>query len=149
MSQVVQLNGHFLQFASNRLKGDKELVQKAVESDNSAWAYASDNLKNDEAFVLKLLRQFKKKEIGDPLAENAYDKKTFILHGYKLKDNVSFMMSAIALYPYLGALASERVKADPVYRTYLETKKQHVTDFREVSEADIDDLTLGASELGL
>ena len=49
---AVEKNGVCLQFASDNLKNDREIVLIAVQNDGQALEYASDNLKNDREIVL-------------------------------------------------------------------------------------------------
>ncbi len=49
---AVQQNGSALQYASDELKNDKEVVMIAVQQNGSALYYASDKLKSDKEAVL-------------------------------------------------------------------------------------------------
>ena len=72
--------GEILQYASTRLKADKEVVLKAVKSCGANLQYASEELKNDKEVVLESIRlqadafnyasQELKEEIGEILPLN-------------------------------------------------------------------------------
>jgi hypothetical protein len=53
----VSNDGLKLQYASDRLKNDKEIVLKAVSNYGLALRYASERLKNDKEVVLKAVSQ--------------------------------------------------------------------------------------------
>ena len=52
----VARNGLTLEFASEELRNDKEIVLKAVQNRGSALQYASDELKNDREIVLEAIK---------------------------------------------------------------------------------------------
>ncbi|MGZ3633864.1 MAG: DUF4116 domain-containing protein [Parachlamydiaceae bacterium] len=52
MLAAVQQNGLLLQFASEYLKNDREIVLAAVQQDGSALQFASEQLKCDNQVVL-------------------------------------------------------------------------------------------------
>jgi hypothetical protein len=54
--EQVGSNGDVLEYASNRLKDDEEVVLAAILSDLSALKYASDRLKDDKEFFLSLVK---------------------------------------------------------------------------------------------
>ena len=57
MLKAVQHGWEALEFASNNLKNDKEIVLTALEDSWEALKFASDNLKNDKEFVLETVQK--------------------------------------------------------------------------------------------
>ena len=51
-------NGNALQYVSDELKNDKEVVLAAITEDGRALEYASDELKNDKEVVLAAVTQY-------------------------------------------------------------------------------------------
>lgn len=49
--------GSAINFAANRFKGDRELLQLAAKNDYLSFAFASDDLKNDKEFVMGLVAE--------------------------------------------------------------------------------------------
>ena len=52
---LLQKEGDVLEYASERLQSDNEVVAEAVHDDPRALQYASDTLRGDEDFILRLL----------------------------------------------------------------------------------------------
>jgi hypothetical protein len=48
---VVSINGNSLQYASNKLRNDKEIVEFAVSQSGSVLKYASSKLQNDKEII--------------------------------------------------------------------------------------------------
>lgn len=85
--EAVKANGYALQFASDELKSDKEIVLKAVKESGYALKYASDELKNDIEIVLEAVK------------ENGYALK---YASDELKANIPFLLDLVArnsIYP--------------------------------------------------
>mmetsp|Transcript_7422 Transcript_7422/g.27741 ORF Transcript_7422/g.27741 Transcript_7422/m.27741 type:complete len:318 (-) Transcript_7422:1557-2510(-) len=57
MMKLVARNWTLLEYASERLRSDKDLVSEAVSKCSSAFRHASDTLKGDQAFILKMLEK--------------------------------------------------------------------------------------------
>jgi hypothetical protein len=57
MLAAVKKNGLALQYASKRLKSDKEIVLAAVQQDGFAIYYANEGLKNNKSVVLAAVKQ--------------------------------------------------------------------------------------------
>jgi predicted RNA-binding protein (virulence factor B family) len=55
--KAVKQNGDSLQYASEELKNDKEVVLEAVKQYGRSLLYASEELKNDKEFVLEVVKQ--------------------------------------------------------------------------------------------
>lgn len=49
--------GRALQFASEKLRNDKDVVLEAVKQDGRALRFASENLRNDKDVVLEAIKQ--------------------------------------------------------------------------------------------
>jgi len=47
-----------LEYASEKLKDDKEIVLEAVKQDGLALEYASEKLKDDKEIVLEAIKKF-------------------------------------------------------------------------------------------
>ena len=58
--KAVTKDGGALEFASKRLKGDREILMQAVEKKGWVLCYASDELKADKELALKLQKQMVK-----------------------------------------------------------------------------------------
>jgi hypothetical protein len=54
--EAVMENGFSLEFASDELKNDKNIVLEAVKRDGRSLEYASDELKNDKSIVLQSVK---------------------------------------------------------------------------------------------
>jgi len=52
--ELVKKHGDVLQFASPRLREDKDIVFESVNAWGDAFQFASDNLKDDKEFFLQL-----------------------------------------------------------------------------------------------
>lgn len=57
--EAVRKNGHALQFASQTLRGDKEVVMEAVQQNGTALKYASKTLQVEKDVVTVAVRQKK------------------------------------------------------------------------------------------
>ena len=55
--EKVKEDGNALQYVSDELKNDREIVLAAVRNNGCALGYVSDELKNDREFVLAAVRQ--------------------------------------------------------------------------------------------
>lgn len=111
-----------LEFASNNLKNDTEIVMLAIEKDSLyspiAFSFASDNLKNNKQFVLEVVKKngFTLKfasiilrrdfEVGLEAVKNEY--RSFEFVSESLKNDVDFIL--------------ESIKIDTRIKQYLEPK---------------------------
>lgn len=88
-------HGYYLQYASDELKKDKELVEKSLTFEYNGFYFADPLLKNDRDYVLELLYKYPKVHIicnldfsdkdGEYLLECVKQK----IKGYELKNNKS------------------------------------------------------------
>lgn len=88
-------HGYYLQYASDELKKDKELVEKSLTFEYNGFYAADPLLKNDRDYVLELIYKYPKRHIicnldfsdkdGDYLLECVKQK----FKGYELKNNKS------------------------------------------------------------
>ncbi len=53
--KVVREYGRMLNYASDDLKGDEEIVLEALKQDQYSLMYASDEIKNNKKFVLEIV----------------------------------------------------------------------------------------------
>ena len=58
MLEAVKQNGYALDYASDALKDDHEIVLEAVKQDGNALKYASVALQNDHEFILEAANIF-------------------------------------------------------------------------------------------
>ena len=95
-------NNHFLQFASDRLKNDKEIVTIALENDCGYYfSNASKELENSE------------KNITVNFKNNKYVLKNILdFVSTELKDDKEFIMSIIKNNGYILKYISERLQDD-------------------------------------
>ena len=107
MLEVVKRKVHALEYASEKLKSDKEFMLKALliwsfdkyETKNysSGLKYASEELKSDKEFMLAVAE---------------FDKSSLEYASEKLKSDKEFMLAALKNDEYALKYASEELKSD-------------------------------------
>lgn len=93
-------NSHYtyiLEFASERLKNDKDIIKEAIKHDACALTYASDGIKNDKDVVL-----FTVSKDGTLLGEVSD----------RLRDDKDVVLVAVTTNPSALAWASDRLRDD-------------------------------------
>ena len=77
--EAVKKNGGALQYASNDLKKDREVVLEAIKNAERSLRYASPKLKNDKNFILEIIRKSKSDKIFSYIPENLQNDKDILL----------------------------------------------------------------------
>jgi hypothetical protein len=95
--KAIQENGMALKFASERLKDDPEIVLKAVQKYGGALEFASERLKDDAEIVLKAVQKY-----GGALE----------FASKRLKDDKEFVLAAIQENGMALQFATEQLKDD-------------------------------------
>ena len=90
-------NGLALQYASERLRDDKDVVLAAVKEDGHTLQFVSDRLRDDKDVVMAAVKQ-----------------EGYILDyaSSRLKDDEEVVLAAIKEYAYVLEIASDRLKND-------------------------------------
>ena len=121
MSRVSH-NGLMLEFVSEELKRDRDIVLKAVRNTGYALRYASDELKQDREFVLAAVTQSgcallhaseELKKDRDIVLAAVTNKGYVLLHASEeLKQDREFVLAAVTQSGYALLHASEELKKD-------------------------------------
>ena len=73
MLKAIKINADSLQYASDEIKNDKEIILETIKLDINSLQYASNELKKDNEIVLeaykKIMETFLKEEIETRLQE--------------------------------------------------------------------------------
>ena len=118
--KAIQWGVDCLQYASNRLQGDKAIVSAAIKSGFSdSFKYASNEIRNDPEFILRELKNsiYILPHISDKLKEDT----EFIL--YVLKKCRPKRLYHYAFYIYVVSCISDKLRKDEDF--LLELFKMH------------------------
>ena len=122
---AVKKRGGELEYASQRLRGDRRIVLTAVKNDPTALKYASPQLKNDREFVLAAVKQNGHSlKYAPPQLKNDRDIVMAALFAvrymgdvlqyasYQLQNDRSLVMMAVKQDPEALEFASKQLKDD-------------------------------------
>ena len=115
--EAVQENGLALEFASEKLRNDEEVVTTAVTHNlafSSAIEFASKNVKLKDSVVLKIIE---------------HNGANFEFVPEKFKDNFCIVMSAVRNFGYAIMYASKNLQLDPDIKTAAINQNNNATKF--------------------
>jgi hypothetical protein len=86
---AVQQTAYAFEFASDELRGDKEIVLATVKKDKRMLRFGSEELRNDEEFVyeLKKLKCLDERYVSDRIREEMKKDENYLVNGlYKREE---------------------------------------------------------------
>jgi hypothetical protein len=111
LKRLLSVDGGILEYASDRLKDNFNIVLTAVKQDGFALQYASERLRGDKIIVLEALKQGNNSTFAyanylsniEQIIDFASD---------RLKDDKEFMLEVLELIPYSAKYISDNLKGD-------------------------------------
>ena len=120
-----------LEECDNKIKDDVKLVEMAVKNKASELKFASDRIKNDKEFIMKLYRYYQKDYDGEKILKNIgnnlkndkefftplvkKDPNLYSCIGSQLKEDLDFLLLSYGGYKYASTKIKNQISNDREY----------------------------------